>query len=231
MCYRCPSCHGVGCKACIHHTQDGNDTVYYGEKFNSISHLLGTIVAIGGLVVLVVAASQTGDVWKIVSCSLYGATLVLLYTCSTLYHGIKGPAKRFLRKLDHVSIYLLIAGTYTPFTLVILRGGWGWSLFGIVWGMALLGVILDIFHHNGSRAAQVAIYLLMGWLITIALPSLWRALPGPGIALLVTGGVFYTVGVIFYSMDERIRHAHGIWHLFVLAGSACHYFAILLYVV
>jgi len=205
--------------------------VYYGEKFNSISHLLGTIAAIGGLMVLVAMASQNGDIWSIVSCSIYGATLTNLYLSSTLYHSIRGRAKPFLQKLDHVSIYLLIAGTYTPFTLVSLRGGWGWSLFGIEWGLALLGMILDILHRKGSRALQMTIYLLMGWLIAIALPTLLQVLPGPGIALLVAGGLFYTVGIIFYGIDERMRHAHGIWHLFVLAGSTCHYFAILLYVV
>jgi len=205
--------------------------VYYGEKFNSISHLLGTIAAIGGLVVLVAMASQNGDVWRIVSCSIYGATLVLLYTCSTLYHSIRGWAKPFLQKLDYVSIYLLIAGTYTPFTLVSLRGDWGWTLFGIEWGLALFGMILDMLHRKESRAVQMTIYLLMGWLIAISLPKLLQALPGPGIVLLVVGGLFYTVGIIFYSIDERMRHAHGIWHLFVLAGSTCHYFAILLYVV
>ncbi len=204
--------------------------MYYGEKFNSISHLLGAAAAISGLVVLAVTAGRSGDAWRIVSCSIYGATLVLLYTCSTLYHSIQGRAKRFLRKLDHVSIYLLIAGTYTPFTLVSLRGSWGWTLFGIVWGLALLGVVLDILHHDGSRAVQVAIYLLMGWLIAVAIPRLFQALPDAGIALLVAGGLFYTVGIIFYGIDERMRHAHGIWHLFVLAGSTCHYFAVLLYV-
>ncbi|GMR00454.1 MAG: hemolysin III family protein [Zetaproteobacteria bacterium] len=207
-----------------------HDTVYYGEKFNSISHLLGAIAATVGLVILVVTAVRSGDVWSIVSCSIYGATLMNLYLASTLYHSIRGWAKPFLLKLDHLSIYLLIAGTYTPFTLVSLRGGWGWSLFGIEWGLALLGMTLDMLHRKGSRAVQVTIYLLMGWLIAIALPALLQVLPDSGIALLLAGGVFYTVGIIFYGIDERMRHAHGIWHLFVLAGSACHYFAILLYV-
>jgi hemolysin III len=205
--------------------------VYYGEKFNSISHLLGAIAATVGLVILVVTAIRSGDVWSIVSCSIYGATLTNLYLASTLYHSIRGRAKPFLLKLDHLSIYLLIAGTYTPFTLVSLRGAWGWSLFGIEWGLALLGMTLDMLHRKGSRAVQVTIYLLMGWLIAIALPALLQALPGPGIVLLVAGGIFYTVGIIFYGIDERMRHAHGIWHLFVLAGSTCHYFAILLYVI
>ncbi|MDQ6958691.1 MAG: hemolysin III family protein [Mariprofundaceae bacterium] len=205
--------------------------MYYGEKFNSISHLLGTIAAIGGLVVLVAMASQDGDVWRIVSCSIYGATLTNLYLSSTLYHSIRGRAKPYLQKFDQASIYLLIAGTYTPFTLVSLHGGWGWSLFGIEWGLALLGVTLDVLRRKGSRAVQVTIYLLMGWLIVIAIPELRAVLPDAGFALLVVGGILYTVGIIFYGIDERMRHAHGIWHMFVLAGSTCHYFAILLYVV
>jgi len=204
--------------------------VYYGEKFNSISHLLGAIAAVAGFVILVMAAARSGSAWRIVSCSIYGATLMNLYLSSTLYHSIRGRAKLYLQKFDHASIYLLIAGTYTPFTLVSLRGGWGWSLFGVEWGLALFGVMLDMLHRKGARAVQVAIYLLMGWLIVIAIPELLQMLPDAGFALLLAGGLFYTVGIIFYAIDERMRHAHGIWHLFVLAGSACHYFAIFLYV-
>jgi len=204
--------------------------VYYGEKFNSISHLLGAVAAVAGFVILVMAAARSGDAWRIVSCSIYGAMLMNLYLSSTLYHSIRGRAKLYLKKFDHVSIYLLIAGTYTPFTLVSLRGAWGWSLFGIEWGLALFGVMLDMLHRKGARAVQVAIYLLMGWLIVIAIPELLQTLPDTGFALLLAGGLFYTVGIIFYAIDERMRHAHGIWHLFVLAGSACHYFAIFLYI-
>lgn len=204
--------------------------MYKGERLNGYSHLAGSIAALVGLAVLVAAASRNGDVWKIVSCSIYGTTLVLLFTFSTLYHSLKGRAKRVFRKLDHVSIYLLIAGTYTPFTLVTLGGGWGWSIFGIVWGLAGIGIVLDALHRGGSRAVQVAIYLIMGWLMLIAMHRLVEALPPAGIAWLVAGGLFYTVGIIFYGIDERMRHAHGIWHLFVLAGSISHYFAVLLYI-
>ena len=134
-------------------------------------------------------------------------------------------------KLDHVAIYLLIAGTYTPFTLITLRGAWGWSLFGIIWGLAIIGIIVDSRHRDGSRAIQMTIYLLMGWLILVAMYPLVQALPREALMLLVMGGVFYTGGTIFYALDERMKHAHGIWHLFVLAGSIAHFLAILLYVV
>jgi len=204
--------------------------LYYGERFNSYSHLAGAIMAIAGVAVLVVTASLTGDPWRIASCSIYGTTLVLLFTFSTLYHSLKGRAKHVFRKLDHISIYLLIAGTYTPFTLVTLHGGWGWSLFGVVWGLAGAGIVLDALHRTGTRALQVTIYLVMGWLMLAAMPQLVAALPAGGIDWLVAGGLFYTVGTVFYGIDERMRHAHGIWHLFVLAGSVSHYFAVLLYV-
>ncbi|HEC19001.1 MAG TPA: hemolysin III family protein [Gammaproteobacteria bacterium] len=204
--------------------------MYHGERFNSISHLLGAALALAGLVVLVVFASLKGDVWKIVSFSIYGASLFLLYTLSTLYHSLRGRAKQIFMKLDHVAIYLLIAGTYTPLTLVTLRGAWGWTLFGIVWGLALCGIVVDTLHKEGSRRIQMAIYLLMGWLIVIALYPLVNALAMGGLMLLVLGGLFYTGGIVFYVLDDRIRHAHGIWHLFVLAGSISHYLIMLLYV-
>jgi len=204
--------------------------MYKGERFNGFSHLAGALPAIAGLVILVVLAAQQGDPWKIVSFSIYGATLVALFTFSTLYHSIRGRAKRIFQKLDHVSIYLLIAGTYTPFTLVTLKGGWGWSLFGVVWGLAALGIVLDVLHTRGSRALQLIIYLVMGWSVVAVWPRLVETLPEAGIAWLVAGGLFYTVGTIFYGIDERMRHAHGIWHLFVLAGSVSHYIAVLLYV-
>jgi len=205
--------------------------MYHGERFNSISHLVGTALALAGLVVLVVLASMQGDPWKIVSFSVYGASLFLLYAMSTLYHSLRGRAKQIFMKLDHVAIYLLIAGTYTPFTLITLRGAWGWSLFVIIWGLAILGIIVDSRHRDGSRAIQMTIYLLMGWLILVAMYPLIQALPREALVLLVMGGVFYTGGTLFYALDERMRHAHGIWHLFVLAGSISHFLAILLYVV
>ena len=204
--------------------------MYPGERFNSITHLVGTALALAGLVVLVVVAARQGDPWKIVSFSLYGATLFLLYGASTLYHSLRGRAKTIFRRLDHLAIYLLIAGTYTPFMLVTLRGGWGWSLFGVVWGLAILGMALEFLPRRRARVLSVVIYFLMGWLVLVALGPLWRALPLMGLVWLVAGGLFYTVGAVFYGLDEKLRHAHGVWHLFVLAGSASHYFAILYYV-
>lgn len=204
--------------------------MYHGERFNSITHLVGAALSLAGLVVLVVFASSLGDPWKIVSFSIYGTSLFMLYTLSTLYHSLRGRAKEIFKKLDHVAIYLLIAGSYTPFTLVTLRGVWGWSLFGIIWGLAITGIIVDSLHKKGSRAIQMAIYLLMGWLILVAMYPLILALATGGLVLLVLGGVFYTSGIIFYALDKRLKHAHGIWHLFVLAGSISHFLAVLLYV-
>ncbi len=200
------------------------------ELFNSISHLVGATAALAGLVVLVVLASLRGDPWEIVSFSVYGTTLVLLFTFSTLYHGLRGRAKKIFRQLDHLSIYLLIAGTYTPFTLVTLRGGWGWSIFGVIWGLAVLGMIVDSLPQKGRRLLPMVIYLLMGWLVLIALRPLLLALPPAGFAGLLLGGVMYTVGVIFYVLDKRVCCFHGIWHLFVLGGAVSHYFTVLFYV-
>jgi hemolysin III len=205
--------------------------MYEGERFNSISHLIGAVAALAGLVVVVVVAAQQGDPWKIVSFSIYGTTLFLLYAISTLYHSLRGGrAKRIFRKLDHLSIYFLIAGTYTPFTLVTLRGAWGWTIFGIIWGLTLCGMVLEALPQKGNRILSVIVYVLMGWLVLVALKPLLEALPFAGFVWLLMGGIFYTGGVAFYLFDEKIRHFHGIWHLFVLAGSVCHYLTILLYV-
>ena len=204
--------------------------MYHGERFNSISHLVGAALALIGMVLLVGYASAQGDPWKIVSFSIYGVSLFLLYSLSTLYHSLRGRAKEIFQKLDHVAIYLLIAGTYTPFTLVTLRGAWGWTLFVIIWGLAIVGIIVDSRHKEGSRAIQMVIYLLMGWLVLIAMKPLVQALPTGALVLLVLGGVFYTSGIIFYVTDGRMKHAHGIWHLFVLAGSLSHYLAVLFYI-
>lgn len=204
--------------------------MYHGEKFNSISHLLGAALAAVGTVVLIMFAVRLGDPWKIVSFSVYGAMLITLYITSTLYHSVRGRAKDVLRKFDHCAIYLLIAGSYTPFTLVSLRGAWGWSLFGAVWGLALLGIVQEIWLAKGARILSLMIYILMGWLAVIAIAPLISALSWDGFIWLAAGGLFYTVGIIFYATDEKLRHGHGVWHLFVLGGSACHYFAVLLYV-
>lgn len=210
---------------------DANPDVYYSERLNSYTHLLGAVAACAGLAWLVVLAAQQGDVWKLVSFSIYGATLVLLYLLSTLYHSIRGRAKPVLARLDHSAIYLLIAGTYTPFTLVTLRGAWGWTLFGLVWGLAALGIVVDALHRRETRRIlPVVIYIIMGWLVVIALKPLLFVLPHAGILWLLAGGLFYTVGIVFYALGTRLRHAHGIWHLFVLAGSVCHYLAVVLYV-
>ena len=204
--------------------------MYRGELFNSITHLMGTVLAAAGAAVLVVLAARLGDPWKIVSFSIYGVMLLALYTLSTLYHSTRGKAKDVLRKLDQCSIYLLIAGTYTPFTLVTLRGAWGWSLFGVIWGLAALGIAQEAWLGKGARILSLVIYVLMGWLSVIAVKPLLAALTPAGFAWLAAGGLFYTGGIIFYALDEKLRHGHGIWHMFVLAGSASHYLAILLYV-
>lgn len=205
--------------------------MYKGEWFNSISHMIGAALALVGLMLLVVLAARQGDPWKIVSFSIYGTTLLLLYTFSALYHSSHGKAKKVFRKFDHLSIYLLIAGTYTPFSLITLRGGLGWSIFGAIWFLAILGIVLDSLPQKGRRVLPLIIYIFMGWFILIALKPLLRALPLMGFAWLLLGGVFYTIGVVFYGLDERVRHFHGIWHLFVLAGSLSHYFTVLFYVV
>lgn len=204
--------------------------MYRGERLNAITHLAGDLLAIAGTVVLIVMASLKGDAWKIVSVSIYGATLILLYSFSTLYHSFRGRAKVVLRELDHHSIYLLIAGSYTPFCLVTLRGPWGWSLFGVAWGLALVGHVQEAILRRGKRLLSLVIYVAMGWGPLVAVTQLWHGLGPYGFAWLLAGGLFYTIGIIFYVIDTRLRHAHGIWHLFVLAGSTAHYFAILFYV-
>ncbi|MFZ2296570.1 MAG: hemolysin III family protein [Polaromonas sp.] len=204
--------------------------MYPGERFNSISHLVGAALAVAGSVLLIVLASCLGDPLKIVSFSVYGAMLVTLYVFSTLYHSVRGRAKNVLRKFDHCSIYLLIAGTYTPFALVSLRGVLGWSLFGVIWGLALLGIVQEIWFAKGARVLSLVIYVLMGWLAMAVVVPLWRALTPAGFGWLAAGGACYTLGIIFYATDHKVRHGHGLWHLFVLAGSICHFFTVLLYV-
>jgi hemolysin III len=203
----------------------------YGEKFNTYTHLAGALLALAGSVVLVVLAVISEDVWKIVSFSIYATTLIMLYSFSTLYHNAShGRIKFFLQKLDHNAIYLLIAGSYTPFTLVSLRGPWGWSLFGVVWGLASLGISQELWLKKKTRLVSLIIYILMGWVALVAVVPLLAALSWSGFAWLAAGGLAYTVGIVFYLYDEKFAHWHGIWHLFVLAGSTLHYFAILLYV-
>jgi hemolysin III len=200
------------------------------EIANSVTHGLGIVLSLAGLVVLVVLASLHATVWHVVSFSIYGTSLILLYTSSTLYHSVRSPRlKRMFRVLDHSSIYVLIAGSYTPFVLVNLRGGWGWSLFAIIWALSLIGIFVKAFHTGRFKAVSTAIYLLMGWLVVVAIKPLAHAMPVAGIAWLLAGGLAYTVGAFIY-MWKRIPYHHAIWHLFVLAGSICQYFAVLLYV-
>jgi len=207
--------------------------VYYSEAeelANRLTHGFGALLSLAGLVVLIVAAGATGDPWRIVSCSIYGSVLTLFYLTSTIYHSVRPPGLRYLfRILDHAAIYLVIAGTYTPFTLVSLRGAWGWSLFGTVWGLAVGGVIFKIFMTHRLRILGPIFYIAMGWIAVIAFKPLLTVLTPAGMAWLVAGGVAYTAGVVFYAWN-RLPFNHAIWHLFVLVGSACHYFSVLWYV-
>lgn len=203
-----------------------------GEKLNTLTHMVGATAALAGFVILVVHTSLKGDPWKITSFSIYGLTLFTLYLTSTLYHSMRGKAKRIFSILDHQAIYLLIAGTYTPFTLVTLRGAWGWTLFGAIWSIAVFGIVLDALPavRKGRRILPVILYVIMGWLVFIAMGPLLRNLPMMGFLLLASGGVFYTAGIIFYALSNRFVYAHAIWHLFVMAGSVCHYISIFVYV-
>lgn len=202
------------------------------EWFNAGSHAIGLMLSIVALVVCVVFSAIKSNVYAVVGCSIYGVTLILLYAASTWYHAAKNTSlKSRLKVLDHVSIFLLIAGTYTPFLLVTLRGAWGWSLFGVVWALAIIGVVFKLFFTGRYEFFSLALYLLMGWLVVIAIKPLVHALAFAGLVWLVLGGLFYTTGVYFYATDRRYPHHHFVWHLFVLAGSACHFFAILFYVV
>jgi len=204
--------------------------MYPGERFNGVSHLVGAALALAASVALVVLGSIDGDPWKVASFVVYGVTLFLLYLISTLYHSLKGRPKSIFKILDHQAIYLLIAGTYTPFALVTLRDTVGWWLFGAIWTLAAIGIVLDAVQQDGKRIVPMVIYVVMGWMILFTLDPLLAAIPPAGFRWLLAGGIAYTVGIVFYVLDHWYPHAHGIWHLFVLAGSICHYLAILLYV-
>jgi len=205
--------------------------VYKEEIANVITHGLGLALSVAALVLLVVFASLQADAWKIVSFSIYGVSLVVLYLASTLFHGAKNLRKKVkLNKFDHSAIYVLIAGTYTPFTLVTLRGPWGWTIFGIVWGLAIAGIIYKIYFYSAKyRAISAIIYILMGWIIVIAIKPLVNNLSTPGLIWLIVGGLSYSLGVIFY-LWRKLPYSHPIFHLFVLGGSIAHFFGILLYV-
>lgn len=204
--------------------------MYPGERFNAWTHLIGALLALTGAAWLLERALASGDRWKIVAVSVYGATLVALYSISTVYHSVRGRAKGILRKLDHLSIYLLIAGTYTPFCLISLRGPWGWSLFGAVWTLAVIGMAQEIWPRSTARFLSLVIYAVMGWIVLVAIRPLLASVGIAGVGWLAAGGIFYTAGIAFFAVDERFRYGHGIWHLFVLAGSLMHFIAILFYV-
>jgi hemolysin III len=200
------------------------------EIANAVTHGLSAIAAVVGLVVLVVYAASEGDPWRVVTFSIFGACLVILYAASTCYHAVRpGPLKRTLRVLDHSAIYLLIAGSYTPFMLVCLRGPWGWSIICTVWALAIVGTVYKLLCLEKWPAFSVGLYIAMGWLAIVAIKPMLELMPGGALIWLVAGGVAYTVGVIFY-VWERLPFNHAIWHGFVSAGSVCHFLAVLWYV-
>lgn len=200
------------------------------EIANSVSHGLALIAVLVGTPFLLVHAVRQGDAGFVVGASIFAATMILLYLASTLYHALTHrKAKQVFRVIDHSAIFLLIAGTYTPFTLGVLHGPWGWTLFGIVWGLAAIGIALKALNRFASPRLSTAVYLLMGWLVVIAIDPLMARLPTAGLLWLVAGGLAYSVGVVFFALDSRLRYGHFTWHVFVAAGTACHYFAVLGY--
>jgi len=203
-------------------------TLSLGEEiFNSITHGIGTLLSIAALVLLVVFAVIKGNAWHVVSFSIYGSTLVLLYLSSTLYHSFtKEKIKNLFARFDHAAIFLLIAGTYTPFVLTVLRGALGWTIFGIIWGLAITGVVIRSVYLTRFRKLMVGIYLAMGWMFVFAIVPILNNLPGTSLVFLFVGGACYSLGVIFYSW-RKLKYGHGIWHLFVLAGSIMHFFSVL----
>lgn len=201
------------------------------EIFSSVTHGIGTLLAVGGTAVLIVLSAIYSDVWSVVGSAIFGASLIILYCMSTLYHSITNEkAKKFFRIMDHNTIFFLIAGTYTPITISILRGWIGWVLFGIVWGAAIIGIILNSIDLEKFRKPSVVCYIAMGWVIIFAVKPLMDAMNSTSLWLLIGGGVFYTVGVIFYAI-KKVRYFHSIWHIFTLLGSVCHYFSILLAII
>lgn len=200
------------------------------EIANAISHGAGLVAVLLGTPFLIVQAARNGDAGFIAGTSIFCATAILLYLGSTLYHALPmGKAKRVFRAIEHSAIFLLIAGTYTPFTLGVLRGAWGWTLLGVVWTLAAAGVALKTFERSPHPIASTLLYLFMGWVIVIAVDPLLARVPAAGLAWLIAGGLSYTVGVAFFATDSRLKYGHLIWHLFVLAGTTCHFFAVLWY--
>ena len=210
-------------------TKNGFYTI--GEEIaNSVTHGIGAGLAIAGMTLLVVLAAVYGDIWRVISFTIYGASLVILYLASTLYHSFQNArVKHIFRILDHAAIYVLIAGTYTPFTLVNMRGPWGWTLFAVVWTMALIGITFKVFFIGRFEVVATLAYVAMGWLVVIAFKQMLITVPPGGIFWLFAGGLTYTIGVIFYAWN-KLPYNHAIWHLFVLGGSICHFFAVLFHV-
>lgn len=198
------------------------------EVWNSLIHGVGIALSIAGLVLLVTLSSVYGNVWAIVSTAIFGTSMIVLYSASTIYHAVPNlEAKKKLKKFDHISIYYLIAGTYTPFLLVNLRGTMGWTVFGIIWGLALIGTFLKIFtQSSGTKVWSIGLYLIMGWMIVIASKELVSELPTIGLIFLILGGLFYTLGIFFYVWKSK-KYTHAIWHFFVLLGTIMHFFAVL----
>ncbi|HFE63900.1 MAG TPA: hypothetical protein ENK14_05720 [Caldithrix sp.] len=204
---------------------------FWEEFVNVLSHGVGLLLSIAALTLMVVFASLDGNAWHIVGAAIFGASLVVLYLASTLFHGVRKPdVRRWLNVFDHAAIYILIAGTYTPFLLVTLNGAWGWSLFGVIWGLAIAGVVFKIFFTGRFNAVSTIVYVLMGWLIVIAIVPLFENLPTAGLIWLVAGGISYSVGAVFFMFD-RLPFNHAIFHFLVLGGSVCHFFAVFLYVI
>ena len=200
------------------------------EMANSVSHGLGLVAAIVGTPFLIIHVARFGDAASIVGASIFAATMLILYLASTLYHSLPvGKAKCVFRVIEHAAIFLLIAGTYTPFILGVLRGAWGWTLFGLVWGLAVAGVAMKTLSRISHPIISTGLYLLMGWLIVIAADPLSARVPASGLLWLVAGGLAYTIGVGFFTFDSRLRYGHFIWHLFVMMGTGFHYFAVLWY--
>lgn len=207
--------------------------MYYGERFNAYSHLTGFILAVTGTVFLLIKSALYGDAYRIVSSAIYGSSLIFLYGISTLYHSIRSHrAKAILQKFDHCAIYLLIAGSYTPFTLSTLNGGWGWSLFGISWGLAIFGIIQEVTigRKSETRILSLILYMLMGWLIIVAIYPLIQHMSTPGLFWLISGGLAYSIGIYWFINDEKIRHGHGIWHIFVMLGSLAQFICVYAYI-
>lgn len=216
-----------------HHATALERSQTFGEEIaNAVSHGLALVASIAAMPMLVIGAARTGSAAAVVGASIFGATLLMLYLASMLYHVLPaGRAKRVFVILDHCAIFLLIAGTYTPFTLGVLNGAWGWSLFGVVWGLALTGILLKSLFGTRYQNLSVALYLGMGWLVVVAVKPMLSAVPVPGLLWLLAGGLSYTFGVVFFHFDHRVRYAHFVWHLFVVTGSVCHFVAVFWYAV